>query len=99
MIAIKCLLFQGPPILVSISDKTVRVNVSEEALLNCTVSSLPDPVYNWSFPDNCSSCPHSYNNSVLTFTANSTDGGEYICTAKNKHGNISVVFDVFVNGM
>ena len=99
MIAINHLLFQGPPTLVSISDQIVRVNVSEEVLLNCTVSSLPDPVYNWSFPDKCSSCPHSYNYSVLTFTTDSTDSGEYICTAKNKHGNISVVFDVFVNGM
>ena len=84
-----------------ISDQTVRVNVSEEVLvlLNCSVSSLPGPVYSWSFPDNCSSCPHSYNYSILTFTADSTNSGEYICVAENKHGNISVEFDVFVNSM
>ena len=93
------LLFQGPPTIISISDQAVRVNVSEEVLLNCSVSSLPDPVYNWYFPDNCSSCPHSYNYSILTFTADSTNSGEYICMAKNKHGNISVEFDVFVNSM
>ena len=81
----------------STSDQTVRVNVSEVVTLNCSVSSLPDPVYGWSIPDNCSSCPHSYNYSVLTFTVDTTDSGEYICTAKNKHGNISVMFNIFVN--
>ena len=75
------------------------MNVSEEVMLNCTVSSLPEPVYSWSIPDTCSSCPHSNSYSILTFTANSTDSGEYICTAENIHGNISMIFKVFVNGM
>ena len=91
--------YAGPPILVSISDQIVRANISEEVVLNCSASSSPDPVYNWSIPTNCTSCPHSHNHSVVSFAANSTDSGEYICTAENMHGNISVVFDVFVNGM
>ena len=93
------LFYTGPPTLVSISDETVRVNVSEEVVLNCNVSSSPDPVYNWSIPSNCSFCPHSHNHSVLSFAADSTDSGEYVCTAENIHGNISAVFSVFVNGM
>ena len=91
--------YTGPPTLVSISDQIVRVNVSEEMVLNCSVSSSPDPAYIWSIPKNCSFCSHSYNHSVLSFIADSTDSGEYICTAENKHGNISIVFNVFVNGM
>ena len=93
------LFYTGPPTLVSISDETMRVNVSEEVVLNCSVSSSPDPLYNWSIPSNCTSCPHSHNHSVLSFTADSTDSGEYICTAENIHGNISTIFSVFVNGM
>ena len=93
------LYYLGPPTLLSISDQTVRVDVSEDVVLNCTVSSSPDPVYSWSSPSNCSSCPYSYNHSVLSFTADTTDSGEYICTAENIHGNISVLFNVFVDGM
>ena len=93
------LLCAGPPTLTSIPDQIVRVNLSEEVVLNCTVSSSPDPVYSWSIPSNCSFYPHSYNYSVLTFTADTSDSGEYICTADNKRGSISVVFNVFVNGM
>ena len=89
----------GPPTSVSISDQTVWVNVSEEVVLNCSVSSSPDPVYSWSIPSNCLSCPNNYNHSVLSFTADSTNSGEYICTAENIHGKISVVFNVFVNGI
>ena len=89
----------GPPTLVSVSDQTVRVNANEHVVLNCSVSSSPDPVYSWSIPNNCSSCPHNYNHSVLSFIAYSTDSGEYICTAENIHGKISVVFNVFVNGI
>ena len=77
----------------------MRVNVSEEMILNCSVSSSPDPVYSWSIPSNCSSCPHSYNHSVLSFVVDGTDGGEYICAAENKHGSISMLFNVFVVGM
>ena len=93
--------YTGPPTLVSISDETVRVNVSEEVVLNCSVSSSPDSAYNWSIPKNCSFCPHSYNHTVLSFITDSTDSGEsnFICTARNKHGSISIVFNVFVNGM
>ena len=91
--------YAGPPTLAFMSDQTVRVNVSEEVVLNCSVSSSPDPVYSWSIPKNCSFCPHSYNHSVLSFIADSTDSGEYICAAENKHGSISIVFNVFVNGM
>ena len=92
------LLYLGPPTLISLSDQSVTVNVSEEVMLNCTVSSLPDPVYRWSIPDTCLSCPHSNNYSILSFAANSTDSGEYICTAENIHGIISIIFKVFVNG-
>ena len=98
-IMILLLYYLGPPTLLSISDQTVRVNVSEDVILNCSVSSSPDPVYSWSIPSNCSSCPYSYNHSVLSFTADCTDSGEYICTAENQHGNISIVFNVFVKGM
>ena len=93
------LLCAGPPILTSIPDQIVRVNLSEDVALNCSVSSSPDPMYSWSIPNTCSFCPHSYNYSVLTFTANTSDSGEYICTANNKHGNTSAVFNVFVIGM
>ena len=91
------LYFLGPPILVSKREQTVMVNVSEEVILNCTVSASPDPVYSWSFPDSCSSCPNTSNDSVLNFTAeNITDSGEYICVVENEYGNISITFDVSV---
>ena len=91
------LYFLGPPILVSKREQTVMVNVSEEVILNCTVSATPDPVYSWSFPDSCSSCPNTSNDSVLIFTAEDiTDSGEYTCVAENEYGNISMTFDVIV---
>ena len=85
----------GSPELISDQNQTVTVKVSEEVILNCTVSASPDPVYSWSFPDSCSSCPNTSNDSVLIFTAEDiTDSGEYTCVAENKYGNISMTFDV-----
>ena len=66
-------------------------------MLNCTVSASPDPVYSWSIPDSCSSCPGTSNDSVLIFTAEDiTDSGEYTCVAENEYGNISMTFTVKV---
>ena len=87
----------GPPFLVSKQNLKVKVNVREEVVLNCTVSSLPAPVYSWSTPDSCSSCPNTSNNSVLIFTAvDITDSGEYTCVAENQYGNLTVTFNVAV---
>ena len=88
------MLYTGPPVLVSKQNYTVTVYVREEVELNCSVSSVPDPVYSWSFPDSCSSCPNTSNNSVFTFIA--TDNGEYTCVAENEYGNLSVTFNVIV---
>ena len=66
-------------------------------MLNCTVSASPDPVYRWSFPDSCSSCPNSSNDSVLIFTAEDiTDSGEYTCVAENEYGSISKGFSLHI---
>ena len=89
----------GAPELVLPQNQTVIVNVSEEVILNCTVSSSPDPVYSWSIPNSCSSCPNTSNDSVLIFTAEDiTDSGVYTCVAENKYGNITVTFTVTVTG-
>ena len=88
----------GPPQLLSPQNETLIVNVSEEVTLNCSTSASPDPVYSWSFPDSCSSCPHSFHNkSVVFFIITITDSGEYSCMAKNKYGNVSRNFNVHVN--
>ena len=83
-----------------IADKTeavTEVNVGEAIVLNCTALASPDPVYTWSFPDSCSSCPNTSNDSVLIFTAEEVnDSGEYICVAENKYGNLSVTYNVTV---
>ena len=76
----------GPPELFLPQNKTVEVNVSEEVVLNCSASSSPDPVYSWSIPDSCSSCPKVSNESVLKFTANISSKGDYICVAENNYG-------------
>ena len=73
------------------------VNVSDEMILNCTVSASPDPVYSWSFPDSCSTCSHYHNNDIMLFIATITDSGEYTCMAKNEYGNVSKDFTVHVN--
>ena len=90
------MLYTGPPMLVSKQNQTVIVNVNEEVALNCSVSSLPDPVYNWSMPQSCSSCPNTSNNSVLIFTAEDKNSGEYTCVAENQAGNLSVTFYVAI---
>ncbi|XP_065898900.1 immunoglobulin superfamily member 10-like [Dysidea avara] len=105
----KCLIGNGDPLIATISvtlvwppelpftqNKIVLVNVSEQVVLNCTVSSSPDPVYNWSIPDTCSSCPHTNNDSVMIFTADITDSGKYVCEAGNKYGSVYHNFDVKV---
>ena len=87
----------GPPESLSKQIQTVIIDVSKEVILNCTVSASPDPVYSWSFPDSCSSCPNNNNDSVLIFTAEDiTDSGEYTCVAENNHGNLSMNFIVIV---
>ena len=91
------MLYTGPPVLLSKQNQTVVVNVKEEVALNCSVSSVPDPVYSWSIPDSCSSCPNTSNDSVLIFTTEDiTDSGEYTCVAENDHGNLSMNFIVIV---
>ena len=92
--AMSTLYFVGPPQLLSEQNQTMLVNVSEQVVLNCTVSSSPDPVYNWSIPDTCSSCPHTNNDSVIIFTADITDSGEYVCTAGNEYGSVFMTFDI-----
>ena len=76
----------GPPELSLPQNRTVEVNVSEEVVLNCSTSSSPDPVYSWTIPGSCSSCPAVSNGSVLKFTANISSKGDYICVAENDHG-------------
>ena len=89
----------GPPVLVSKQNQTVTVSVGEEVTLNCTVSASPDPVYSWSFPDSCSSCPNTSNDSVVIFTAEDiTDSGEYTCVAENQYGILLVTFNIIVIG-
>ena len=87
----------GGPELLFQQNSTVVANVSEEVILNCTVSASPDAVYSWSFPHSCLSCPNNSNDSVLIFTAEDiTNSGEYTCIAENEYGNLSVIFHVTV---
>ena len=87
----------GSPVLISDQNQTVTVNIDEVVILNCTASALPDPVYSWSFPDSCSSCFSTSNDSILTFTAENVNySGEYICVVENEYGNISITFDISV---
>jgi len=69
------------------------VSRGEQVVLNCTVSSSPDPAYNWSIPDTCLSCPTTNNDSVMIFTADITDSGEYVCEARNGYGDVTTYFD------
>ena len=91
------MIVSGSPELITEQNKEVTVSVGEEVILNCTVSASPDPVYTWSFPDSCSSCPNTSNDSVVIFTAEDiTDSGEYTCVAENHYGNLSVTFNITV---
>ena len=87
----------GSPVLLSQQNQTIIVNVSTEVTLNCTVSALPVPVYSWSFPDSCISCPNTSNESVLIFTLEDiADSGGYTCVAENEYGNASNGFSLHV---
>ena len=87
----------SPELIVDKIEAVTEVNVGEDVILNCTASGSPDPVYSWSFPDSCSSCPNTSNDSVLILTAEDvTDSGEYTCVAENTYGNLSVTFNVTV---
>ena len=84
----------GAPELLYEQTQTVTMNVSEEVILNCTVTASPDPVYSWLLPDSCSSCPNTSSDSVFVFTADTYSSGDYICLAVNRHGNLSISFMV-----
>ena len=90
--------FIGPPTLLFEQNQTVMVNVSDQAILNCTVSSSPDPVYTWSIPDSCLSCPKNSSDNMITFTTSFTDIGNHLftCNANNNYGNITIRFTVHV---
>ena len=100
LLVIKCLsrsFYTGLPEFVSQQNQTIIVSVSERIMLNCTVSASPDPVYSWSFPDSCSSCPNTSNDSVLIFTVEDiTNSGKYTCVAENEYGNISKGFSLHI---
>ena len=68
-----------------------------QVTLNCSVSSSPDPVYNWSIPGSCSSCPQQHHSNIMLFTADLNDSGKYVCVAKNEYGNISKEVIIHVN--
>jgi len=77
----------GSPELFLPQNMTIEVNISEEVILNCSASSSPDPVYSWNISDSCSSCPNFSNDSIIIFTADISNSGDYICVAENDYGN------------
>ena len=88
----------GAPKLLFQQNQTVWINISEQIILNCTVSSSPDPVYSWYIPNSCSSCPRNANNNILSFTTNFTDLGSHLfrCNATNSYGSITISYTVHV---
>ena len=70
-----------------------------QVTLNCSVSSSPDPIYNWSIAGSCSTHPQQHNSNITMFTADITvtDTGKYVCVAENEYGNVSKEFIVHVN--
>ena len=88
----------GPPKFSLEQNQIVRINVSEQVILNCTVSASPDPVYNWSFPNSCSSCPRNSTDNLMIFSTNFTDIGGHLfrCNATNNYGSITITFIVYV---
>ena len=92
-----CFVLGSPELTGNKTEAVTEVNVGEDVILNCTASGSPDPLYSWSFPDSCSSCPNTSNDSVLTFTTEDVaDSGQYTCVAENEYGNLSVTFNVTV---
>ena len=81
----------------SLPNQEVFVNVSEQVVLNCTVSGLSKTKYNWSIPDTCSSCPHT-NEGIMRFKADNNNSGEYVCEAENKYERVLVTYTLRVTG-
>ena len=67
----------------------MEVDINEEVILNCSASSSPHSVYTWIIPSGCSSCQKHRNNSTVTFIANISSSGGYICIAGNDYGSIT----------
>ena len=76
----------GSPQLLSQQVETIIANIGMQVTLNCSVSSSPDPVYNWSNTGSYSSCPQQHPSNIMTFTADITDSGKYVCVAENEYG-------------
>lgn len=72
--------------------------VSDQVILDCSESSLEYPTYNWSIPDTCTSCPHVNTDSLMMFTADMADSGEYTCEATNQYEKVLITFVVSVTG-
>jgi len=91
------IIFTGSSQLLSRQNETLIVNVSQQVILNCTASSSPDPVYNWSFPDSCSSCPQLQHSNVLNFTADIIDSEKYICEMNMEMSQRNFMYMWFVS--
>ena len=87
----------GPPEFYLQQNESMEVNTNEEVILNCSASSSPPSVYTWIIPSVCSSCQKHSNNSTVTFIANISNSGKYICEAENDYGSITkqITINVF----
>lgn len=79
-----------------LSHGPISISEGDPLQLHCPAKGNPSPLYNWTHP---SHGPHFSQSSVFIIDSTTTlDGGEYICSASNHLGTVTLRFLVNVQG-
>lgn len=79
-------------------SRSITVDRGEDVFLNCSASGVPTPTVKWIHNNKVLVQTSSQANYTVRIT-NSSQAGQYVCTASNKYGTVSKSLDVFLRRM
>ncbi|KAJ8728981.1 hypothetical protein PYW07_006677 [Mythimna separata] len=91
------LIVYDPPTISPVPSDPIEVLEGQRVELPCSAQGLPLPLVEWTQNGDPVAGDRKYvDGNGLSFVANLTDFGEYVCTAKNIYGNTSVTYMLHV---